>query len=137
MTTVAQTTPAGSRPDVRAAVGTVRGTWEAGLGVFRGIPFAEPPVDSLRLRAPRPVRRWDGVRDALAFGPPPPQAAAFGMDRSAQDATGHDWLTLNVWSPDPSREAGLPVMIWIHGGAYSIGMSSLPEYDGSRLARDG
>ena len=54
-----------------------------------------------------------------------------------QWAGGDDWLTLNVWSPDPGRDAGLPVMVWVHGGAYAIGMSGLPEYDGARLARDG
>ena len=114
--------------------GRVRGTVEAGVAVFRGIPFAAPPVDDLRFAAPARLGPWDGVRDALAFGPPPPQAGAFGMDRLVG---GEDWLTLNVWSPDPSRAAGLPVMVWIYGGAYAIGTSSLPEYDGARLARDG
>ena len=77
------------------------------------------------------------MREAVSYGPPPPQAAAFGMDELAQGAAGDDWLTVNVWSPDPGPGAGLPVMVWIHGGAYVIGMSSLPEYDGGRLARDG
>jgi para-nitrobenzyl esterase len=112
----------------------VRGTVEADVAVFRGIPFAERPVDGLRFAAPAPPRPWDGVRDALTFGPPPPQADAFGMN---QPSDGEDWLTLNVWSPDPGRDAGLPVMVWIHGGAYAIGTSGLPEYDGARLARDG
>ncbi len=125
------------RPIVHAPAGRVSGTWEAGVAVFRGIPFAEPPVGPLRFAAPRPVRGWGGVREAVSFGPPPPQAAAFGMDRLAEGATNDDWLTLNVWTPEPRPGAGLPVMVWIHGGAYSIGMSSLPEYDGGRLARDG
>jgi para-nitrobenzyl esterase len=119
--------------EARTTTGRVRGTVED-VSVFRGIPFAQPPVGVLRFAAPAPPRRWDGVRDALAFGPPPPQADAFGMD---QLAGGDDWLTLNVWSPDPSRDAGLPVLVWIHGGAYAIGASGLPEYDGARLARDG
>ncbi|WP_412543317.1 carboxylesterase family protein [Longispora sp. K20-0274] len=125
-----------SEPEVRVAAGTLRGSREADLAVFRGIPFAEPPVGEARFAAPRPVRGWDGVRDAVAYGPPPPQAGAFGMDALAKDA-GDDWLTLNVWSPATDPGAGLPVMVWIHGGAYAIGMSSLPEYDGGRLARDG
>jgi para-nitrobenzyl esterase len=136
MVNVAKTAPSGSRPEVRTTAGTLRGSWEAGLAVFRGIPFAEPPVGALRFAAPRPVRGWDGVRDAVSYGPPPPQAGAFGMDALSQDATG-DWLTINVWSPEPDPGAGLPVMVWIHGGAYTIGTSSLPEYDGGRLARDG
>jgi len=115
--------------EVRTAAGTVRGAVEAGVAVFRGIPFAAPPVGENRFAAPAPPQQWDGARDALEFGPPPPQPGA--------DDTGDDWLTLNVWSPDPSRDAGLPVMVWIHGGAYTIGYSGLPEYDGARLARDG
>lgn len=121
--------------ETRTGAGRVRGTRDADVAVFRGIPFAAPPVDALRFAAPAPPPRWDGVRDASAFGPPPPQAAAFGMEQRA--GGGDDWLTLNVWSPDPGPDAGLPVMVWIHGGAYAIGMSGLPEYDGARLARDG
>jgi para-nitrobenzyl esterase len=130
-------TAVASRPEVRVPAGKLRGSREAGLAVFRGIPFAEPPVGALRFGAPRPVRGWDGVREAVSYGPPPPQAGAFGMDALARDAPGDDWLTINVWSPDPGAGAGLPVMVWIQGGAYGIGVSSLPEYDGARLARDG
>ena len=137
MTTVAASTPSGSPPEVRASAGTLRGKVEAGVAVFRGIPFAEAPVGALRFAAPRPARRWDGVREAVSYGPPPPQAAVFGMDSLAREATGDDWLTINVWSPEPGPQAGLPVMVWIHGGAYAVGMSSLPEYDGGRLAREG
>jgi para-nitrobenzyl esterase len=125
-----------AQPEVRAASGALRGSLEAGVAVFRGIPFAEPPVGALRFAAPQPVPAWDGVREAVSYGPPSPQAGFFGMDELAQDATG-DWLTINVWSPEPDPTAGLPVMVWIQGGAYVIGMSSLPEYDGGHLARDG
>ena len=72
--------PARPRPEVRCAGGIVRGVLEDGVAVFRGIPFAEPPVGALRLAAPRPARPWSGVREAVAFGPPPPQAGHFGMD---------------------------------------------------------
>jgi len=119
--------------EARTTAGRVRGTVDD-VPVFRGIPFAQPPVGALRFAAPVPPRPWHGVREALAFGPPPPQADAFGMN---QLAGGDDWLTLNVWSPDPSPDAALPVMVWIHGGAYAIGTSGLPEYDGARLAGDG
>lgn len=119
-----------SRPEARVAAGTVRGSRADGFVVFLGIPFAQP----LRFAAPTPARHWDGVRDAVSFGPPPPQADAFGMAALAQDTT-DDWLTINVWTPDTAAE--LPVMVWIQGGAYAIGMSGLPEYDGARLARDG
>ncbi len=130
------TVAASEQPEVRVATGTVRGKREAGVAVFRGIPFAEPPVGALRFAAPQAVGGWDGVREAVTYGPPPPQAGFFGMEELSQD-TDDDWLTINVWSPEPGQSAGLPVMVWIQGGAYVIGMSSLPEYDGGRLARDG
>jgi para-nitrobenzyl esterase len=126
-----------SRPEILTEAGGLRGCWEAGVAVFRGIPFAEPPVGELRFAAPRPVRGWSGVREAVSYGPPPPQGGHFGMDALSQDAAGDDWLTANVWWPEPGPGAGLPVMVWIQGGAYVIGMSGLPEYDGGRLARDG
>ncbi|MCX5561644.1 carboxylesterase/lipase family protein [Streptomyces sp. NBC_00038] len=127
-----------SSPQVRTAAGALRGSREAGLAVFRGIPFAEPPVGANRFAAPQPVRGWDGVRDAVSYGPPPPQAGAFGMDALSRDAAGDgDWLTVNVWSPEPDPGAGLPVLVWIQGGAYVIGTSGLPEYDGGRLSREG
>lgn len=118
MTTVASE-PFEGRPEVRAPGGAVRGTREAGVAVFRGIPFAEPPVGALRFAAPRPVRGWDGVREAVSYGPPPPQGGALGMAELSQEAVGDDWLTVNVWSPDPGPRAGLPVMVWIQGGAYT------------------
>ncbi|MEV5880451.1 carboxylesterase family protein [Streptomyces sp. NPDC052101] len=134
--TTAASVPAGAEPEVRTPAGVLRGRTEGGVAVFRGIPFAEPPVEALRFAAPVPAGGWTGVREAVSYGPPPPQAGYFGMDALAQGA-GADWLTVNVWSPDPSPGAGLPVMVWIHGGGYSIGMSGLPEYDGARLAREG
>ncbi len=135
--TVAASEPAGSRPEVRAVAGRLRGSREAGVAVFRGIPFGEPPVGALRFAAPRPVEGWSGMREAVSYGPPPPQGGQFGMDALSQDAAGDDWLTVNVWSPVPDPGAGLPVMVWIQGGGYVYGMSGLPEYDGARLARDG
>ena len=134
---VSESEPSGSGPEVRVAAGRLRGSREAGVAVFRGIPFAEPPVGGLRFAAPRAVQAWSGVREALRFGPPPPQGGHFGMDALSQEAVGDDWLTVNVWSPEPDPGAGLPVMVWIQGGGYVIGMSGLPEYDGGRLARDG
>ncbi|MCM2423793.1 carboxylesterase/lipase family protein [Streptomyces sp. RKAG293] len=129
--------PSGYQPEVRAAAGALRGGRERGVAVFRGIPFAEPPVGPLRFAAPRPVQGWDGVRPAVSYGPPPPQGGALGMAALAKDAVGDDWLTVNVWSPDPGPGAGLPVMVWVQGGAYTVGMSGLPEYHGGRLAREG
>ncbi|MGW8376973.1 carboxylesterase family protein [Streptomyces sp. ODS28] len=123
-------------PEVRIAAGRLRGRSEEGVAVFRGIPFAEPPVGALRFAAPRPARGWDGVREARDFGPPPPQAASMAEVPAVQPES-DDWLTVNVWSPDPAPGAGLPVMVWIYGGAYQNGSSSSPGYDGALLAREG
>ena len=125
-----------TEPVVRTAAGQVRGRTENGIAVFRGIPFAQPPVGDLRFAAPRPARAWDGVREAAMFGPPPPQSA-FLLTPTAPVAPGadpDDWLTVNVFSPDPGA-ARLPVMVWIYGGAYRFGASSLTGYDGTTLAR--
>ena len=120
--------------DIEVTGGIVRGETEGGLTVFRGIPYASLPV---RFGAPQPVVGWHGVREASRFGPPPPQSGTFGMDALGGDRAteGDDWLTANVWSRDLGGR--LPVMVWIQGGAYTFGMSGLPEYDGSTLARDG
>ena len=118
-----------TKPEVRVAAGAVRGRLESGLAVFKGIPYAEPPA---RFAAPAPVRAWDGTRDALAYGPPPPQSGLLGTGGPA-GSTG--WLTVNVWTPETA--ASLPVMVWIQGGGYLFGTSGLPEFDGRRLARDG
>lgn len=118
--------------EVRTSGGVVRGVSDNGVAVFRGIPYAALPA---RFVAPQPVRPWDGVREATTFGPPPPQSGALGTDATAGAGEGDDWLTANVWSPDLG--GGLPVLVWIQGGAYAFGTSGLPEYDGATLARDG
>ncbi|MFG2350362.1 carboxylesterase/lipase family protein [Streptomyces phaeochromogenes] len=125
-------------PEVTTTVGRVRGRRTEGLAVFRGIPYAQPPVGATRFGAPRPVGSWDGVRDALAFGPPPPQEP-FGPEEAPPGSvpTGDDWLTVNVWSPDADPAARRPVMVWIYGGAYKFGSADDPAYDAGRLARDG
>ncbi|WP_328868921.1 carboxylesterase family protein [Streptomyces sp. NBC_00287] len=125
-------------PEVTTVSGAVRGRREDGLVVFRGIPYAQPPVGEARFAAPRPVRRWDGVREAYSFGPPPPQEP-FGPEDPPADTTaaGDDWLTVNVWTPDADTAARRPVMVWIYGGAYKFGSADDPAYDAGRLARDG
>ncbi|GGM03343.1 carboxylic ester hydrolase [Streptomyces fumigatiscleroticus] len=126
------------QPVVRTAAGAVRGRREDGLAVFRGIPFAEPPVGEARFAAPRPVRAWDGTRDAYAFGPPAPQEAGMaGREVLRSLPAGDDWLTVNVWTPEADPAARRPVMVWIHGGSYKFGHSGSPGYDARHLAREG
>ena len=121
-------------PEVRTAAGVVRGRWENAVAVFRSIPYAQPPVGSLRFGAPVPVQRWDGVRVARDFGPPVPQAAHTGSVMSSVSGSvadgSADCLTLNIWSPD-IRAGRLPVMVWIHGGRYLEGSAANPHYDGA------
>jgi len=120
----------GAEPVVRVEAGALRGSLEEDVAVFLGIPFAEVLV---QFAAPVPVGAWAGTRDALSFGPPPPQSGLFATDTAVESDSG--WLTVNVWSPQ--RTGALPVMAWIQGGGYQFGTSGLPEYDGSRLAREG
>jgi para-nitrobenzyl esterase len=123
-----------AEPEVSTRAGRIRGRIEHGNAVFRGIPFAKPPLRELRFQAPQPVTSWDGVRDASEFGPQCPQAPFPGAPAVPQDTTG-EWLTVNVWTPDPAAQT-LPVMVWIHGGAYLFG-SGGPGYDGTRFANAG
>jgi para-nitrobenzyl esterase len=119
--------------------GQVRGQVTDGLAAFKGISYAAPPFGPNRFQPPRPPEPWDGVRDALEYGqvpPQPPYAPPFDRLLGDQGRQGEDCLNLNVWSPDPSR-GGLPVMVWIHGGAFVRGSGALPTYDGTRFARDG
>jgi para-nitrobenzyl esterase len=120
----------------RTRAGAVRGSVEQGLAVFRGIPFAKPPFGPRRFLAPEPVERWEGVRPAVVFGPPPPQTIRLpALPAPAPDDSSPDCLTVNVWSPELSGR--LPVMVWIYGGAYLVGRADQPVYDGSNLARQG
>ncbi|MEU2223123.1 carboxylesterase family protein [Streptomyces sp. NPDC018347] len=127
-------------PVVRTPHGAVRGRYERGIAVFRGIPYAAPPVGPLRFRPPQPPQPWDGVRDAGAFGPTapkPPYSEAFAQYLSDPDIPGDDCLNLNVWTPEPGPGARLPVLVWLHGGALTRGSSAVPVYGGGAFARDG
>ncbi len=134
-------TPDRARPRVRTAHGEVEGrTGPGGIAVFRGIPYAAPPVGPLRFAAPAPPAAWDGVRDAGAYGPTAPKVPypeVFAALLPDPDVPGDDCLNLNVWTPEPAPSARLPVMVWIHGGALTRGSSAVPVYEGSAFARDG
>jgi para-nitrobenzyl esterase len=125
----------GTRIETR--YGRLEGREEAGIQVFRGIPYAKPPVGPLRFRAPEPPEPWSGVREAVAFATSAPQPSMAlplpGMDVGAMD---EDCLYLNVYTPacDGARR---PVLFWIHGGGFVIGSASQPVYDGAPLARRG
>ena len=128
-----------TQPVVTISGGALRGTATAGVSAFLGIPYAAPPFGANRMKPPQPALPWDGERDATAFGPtvpkgdyPPPYQPLFPEVNIA----GEECLNLNVWTPDPGA-AGLPVLVWIHGGSFMNGSGSVGEYDGSAFARDG
>jgi para-nitrobenzyl esterase len=128
---------AGAQTTVRTTAGSVQGAAVANgtIRVFKGVPFAAPPVGELRWQAPRAVRPWEGVRDATAFGPACAQGKIFG-DINFSDVR-EDCLSLNVWTPARSAGERLPVMVWIHGGGYMAGGGAEPRHDGEAFAKKG
>ncbi len=120
---------------VKTKSGDVAGAAAGGMSVWKGIPFAAPPVGDLRWKAPQPIA-WPGVKQATTFGPACPQPErgdGGGVGAPAKQA--EDCLTLNVFAPAGAKN--LPVMVWIHGGAFRLGFSSSPLYDGAELVRQG
>ncbi len=127
------------QPVVKSTCGAVRGALHDGVTAFLGIPYAASPFGAKRLLAPAPVEPWHGVRDALAYGPTAPQTQyrrPFDGLLPNPIRPGDDCLNLNVWTPDAGA-SGLPVMVWVHGGSFANGSGAVPEYEGSRFARDG
>jgi para-nitrobenzyl esterase len=125
------------RPVVDAPAGSARGVAEDGVLVFKGLPYAQPPVGAGRWKAPQPLPRWQGVRDAENFGPacvqPVPQPG--GIYYEKPQPMSEDCLLLNIWAPKGARNA--PVFFWIHGGSLVGGAGSEDMYDGTRMARRG
>lgn len=131
--------PAAARsgPVVEAPAGAVRGEARGDLNVFRGLPYAAPPVGPRRWRPPAPAAPWEGIREATRFGPAchQPRPRPGGLYSEELPQLSEDCLTLNIWTPAGARSA--PVMVWIHGGALARGASHEGIYDGAALARRG
>ena len=108
-----------------------------GIRIFKGIPYAAPPVGPLRWRKPQPVAPWDGVRPAEGWGPRAMQGSRLGDIDPLNSRMDEDCLYLNVWTPAGSPDDRLPVMFWIHGGSNNTGAGSEPTYDGGALASKG
>ncbi|WP_238009110.1 carboxylesterase family protein [Dactylosporangium sp. AC04546] len=124
---------------VTVAQGTLRGRRGGGVAAFLGVPFAAAPTGPRRMRAPQPHPGWDGVRDAVAFGPTATRADYIPQYVGLFPEPiipGDECLNLNVWTPDPGA-AGLPVFVWFHGGAFTNGSNAVSAYDGTAFARDG
>jgi len=116
--------------------GKVEGVTENNITVFKGIPFAQPPVGDLRWKAPQPVKKWEGVLKADKFAPACPQMK-LNYPGFVPPPTSEDCLYLNVWTPAKSSGEKLPVMVWIYGGGFAMGATSSPTYSGEQLANHG
>ena len=124
---------------VQTVNGKVRGLVSDGIASFKGISYAAAPLGPNRMRPPARPEVWDGVRDVMAYGPTvpkPPYPKPYDELLPEPVIAGDDCLNLNVWTPDPGQ-AGLPVMVWIHGGAFVNGSGAVAHYAGDRFARDG
>jgi len=123
---------------VHVESGTLAGVSDQGIAVFKGIPYAAPPVGDLRWRAPRPAVAWSGERAATDYGYSCPQAASprYVLAESRAATMNEDCLTLNIWAPLVHPQP-LPIIIWVHGGGNTSGTGSQLFYDGTSFARDG
>ncbi|RXZ49150.1 carboxylesterase/lipase family protein [Agromyces fucosus] len=136
-------TSTGTFVEVDTTAGRVRGAWRGEAGeasasaAFLGIPFAEAPVGDLRFAAPVPKAPWEGVRDALEFGATAQRGDPGVTLIPEPSVPGDSTLNVNVFTPAPSTDAALPVLVWIHGGGFFAGSPASLWYDGGRFNRDG
>lgn len=124
-------------PQVKTQEGVLEGINESGIKVFKGVPFAAPPVGEFRWKAPQPVQSWEGIRKADEFGPNPMQENVFGDMNFGTSKMSEDCLYLNIWTPAKTMDEKLPVFIYFNGGGLMAGSGSEPRYAGLSLARRG
>jgi len=124
---------------VKTANGVLEGTSNRATGIrmFKGVPFAQPPVGDLRWKEPQLPKDWIGIRKAGQFGPRCAQRPVFGDMNFRSNGMGEDCLYLNIWTPAKSSNAKLPVLVYFFGGGFVAGDGSEPRYDGENLATKG
>ncbi len=135
--TIAQAGRQDKVPQVTTANGTLEGINDSGVRIFKGVPFAQPPVGELRWKAPQPAKNWQGIRKADHFGPRAMQLPVFGDMSFRSDGVSEDCLYLNVWTPAKSEDERLPVLVYFYGGGFIAGDGSELRYDGENIARQG
>lgn len=116
---------------VKVEGGVIQGLVTEDLTIYKGIPFAAPPVGDLRWKAPQTVEKWEGVKQTIEYAPAPMQGGNPPSGKS------EDCLYLNVWTPAKSANEKIPVLVWIYGGGFSFGSTSDPVHNGEHLARKG
>ena len=130
-------TAGAQNPQVKTRDGILEGLEVSGVKVFKGVPFAQPPVGDLRWKAPQPVKAWSGVRKAHEYGPNPMQQPIFGDMNFGTKEMSEDCLYLNIWTPAKTMTEKLPVLIYFNGGGLVAGSGSEPRYAGMSMARKG
>lgn len=133
----ALTQPGYAAPIAKSPAGAVLGTTDANINIFKGIPFAEPPIGPLRWKPPVPKAKWAGVRNSTEFGAAcwQPVSKLNNIYAGETFPMSEDCLTLNIWAPAKAHDA--PVFFWIYGGALTTGASREAKYDGRKVAERG
>ncbi len=126
-----------SLPTVMTANGILQGTQLSGISMFKGVPYAEPPVGDLRWKEPQPVKNWEGTRKADHFAARAMQLPIFSDMKFRSDGVSEDCLYLNIWTPAKTGKEELPVLVYFYGGGFIAGDGSEFRYDGESMARRG
>jgi para-nitrobenzyl esterase len=133
----AQLTTDHNMPTVKTANGILQGSEISGISMFKGVPYAQPPVGDLRWREPQPVNSWEGTRKADHFAARAMQLPIYSDMNFRSDGVSEDCLYLNIWTPSKTGNEGLPVLVYFYGGGFHAGDGSEFRYDGESMARRG